>query len=221
MRRLVILRPEPGATATAGRARKLGIEADVMPLFEIQPVEWQIPIGDFDGLLLTSANAVRQAGPQLAKLRDLPVHAIGETTAEAARAAGMRVETTGEGGIDALLAQLPGRLRLLHLTGEHRRGPSAPDHAITSVTVYRAVELPPPPGLRHLSGHVVAVHSPRSAVRLASLVAERSSVAVATISEAAAKALGSGWETVAVAPVPTDDALLALAQRLCEKTAQQ
>jgi uroporphyrinogen-III synthase len=221
MRRLVILRPEPGASATAERARKLGIEADVMPLFAIEPVAWEIPDGEFDGLLLTSANALQQAGPSLERLRDLPVHAVGESTSEAARLAGLRVETIGTAGIDALLAQLPGGLRLLHLTGEHRRRPSAPDQAITSVTVYRSAELPVPPELERLTSKVVAVHSPRSAGRLASLVTDRSIIAIAAISQAAADAAGEGWEAIAVAHAPTDEALLALAQRLCEKAVEQ
>ena len=219
MRRLVILRPEPGASATAGRARKLGIETDVMPLFAIEPVAWRLPEGEFDGLLLTSANAVRQAGPDLERLQDLPVHAVGACTAEAARADGLAVATTGAGGIDALLAQLPPGLRLLHLTGEHRRRPSAPQQSITAVTVYRAVELPDPDFSR-LASAVVAVHSPRAGAVLGRAARlDRSTVAIAAISGAAADAAGDGWAEVAVANSPTDDALLALAQRLCEKAA--
>jgi uroporphyrinogen-III synthase len=64
------------------------------------------------------------------------------------------------------------------------------------------------------------VHSPRAGQRLAELVADRSSVVVAAISPAAAEATGSGWGAVEVADSPNDDALLALAERLCNKPAE-
>ena len=63
------------------------------------------------------------------------------------------------------------------------------------------------------------VHSPRAGERLAHLLTRRADTAIAAISAAAAAAAGSGWEQVAVADQPTDEALLALAARLCNKTA--
>ena len=96
MRRVLVLRPEPGATATLRRARERGLEAEAVPLFEVEPVEWSVPDpSDFDALLLTSANAVRHGGPGLQALRELPVHAVGEATARAAREAGFAVATIG------------------------------------------------------------------------------------------------------------------------------
>ncbi len=43
-------------------------------------------------LMITSANAVRYAGPQLAAIKTLPAYAIGKATAQAARAVGMSVQ---------------------------------------------------------------------------------------------------------------------------------
>ena len=86
MRRLVILRPEPGASATADAARGMGLDPVRMPLFRIEPIAWDAPeASGFDGLLLTSANAVRQAGDKLQALRGLRVYAVGEATGNAAR----------------------------------------------------------------------------------------------------------------------------------------
>src|SRR5690349_3328000 len=97
MPRLLVLRPEPGASATAERAKALGLDPLVVPLFEVEPVEWQAPEpAGFDGLLLTSANAVRQAGVQLERLRGLKAYAVGGATAEAARKAGFDIAATGE-----------------------------------------------------------------------------------------------------------------------------
>src|SRR5688572_19197975 len=110
MRRLVIVRPEPGASATAQRARAIGLDALTMPLFKAEPVEWQVPDpGQFDALLLTSANAVRHAGAGLGRLRDLPVYAVGEATAAAARDAGFAIAASGDGGIERLLGSVPDR----------------------------------------------------------------------------------------------------------------
>src|SRR5687768_9453521 len=85
MRRLAILRPEPGASATVERARELGLDAFAVPLFAIEPLAWELPdSGAFDALLLTSANTVRQAGPSLERLLQLPAYAVGDATAAAA-----------------------------------------------------------------------------------------------------------------------------------------
>ena len=43
MKRLVVLRPEPGASETVERARAIGLDALRMPLFEIEPVLWDAP----------------------------------------------------------------------------------------------------------------------------------------------------------------------------------
>jgi uroporphyrinogen-III synthase len=47
---------------------------------------------------------------------------------------------------------------------------------------------------------------------------ERGSVAVAAISEAAAEAAGTGWQAIEATKEPNDDALLALAARLCNNS---
>ena len=60
-------------------------------------------------------------------------------------------------------------------------------------------------------------HSPRAARRLAELVDDKASVAIAAISREAAVAAGEGWAAVEVAAAPNDDALLALTERLCNK----
>src|SRR4051812_49891863 len=121
MTRLLVLRPQPGADATLGKARALGLDTVAVPLFEIEPVEWQAPqAAGFDGLLLTSANAVRFGGEGLGELRGLKVYAVGEATAEAARAAGFDVAAVGDGGVDRLLGPIEPDLRLLHLCGAGR-----------------------------------------------------------------------------------------------------
>ena len=43
MKRVLVLRPEPGASATVKRARERGLEAIAIPLFEIETVAWDVP----------------------------------------------------------------------------------------------------------------------------------------------------------------------------------
>ena len=220
MRRLVVLRPEPGASATVERAAALGIEAVAMPLFKVEPVAWAVPDArDFDALLVTSANAVRHGGAGLERLLQLPAYAVGEATADAARAAGLAVAATGDGGVEELLDRVPAGLRLLHLCGEHRTMTDT-SRPIAAVAVYRSIELPPPGGLERIEGQAVAVHSPRAGRRLAQLAShatiDRSAIRIAAISDAAKAAAGDGWECCEAAAQPDETALLALAARLCD-----
>lgn len=216
MSKLLLLRPEPGLSASAERARTLGIDVICCPLFQVEQLEWDATSPtDFDALLLTSANAVRHAGPMLSRLANLPVHAVGDATATAARDAGLNVESVGFGNSEDLLAMIPPSLRLLHLTGENHR--QVDDARIDRRIVYRAGVIPSP-GLPPLHGLVVAVHSPRAGARLAELSSQRASTVIAAISDAAAAACGEGWEEVAVAEKPNDESLLALAASLCHKS---
>lgn len=211
--KLLILRPEPGASATATKARALGLEPLVLPLFAVEAVAWAVPdLTRFDALLLTSANAVRYGGNGLRVLARLPVAAVGAATAEAARDAGLNVRWVGERGVTALVEQLPPNLRLLHLAGKDR---VAAGGAVVPVTVYRAAPLTV--ALPRLDRQVIALHSPRAARRLAELVAvsDRREARVAAISATAAAAAGDGWREVAIATSPDDDCLLALAASLC------
>jgi uroporphyrinogen-III synthase len=215
VRPVVVLRPEPGASATAAKAQSLGLEVRTVPLFTVAPVSWKAPDPEaFDGLVATSGNIFRCGGPALDALLDLPVHAVGEATAAAARDAGFRVATTGEHGIDALLSMIDPSLRLLHPCGEERREPVNPRQSIVPLVVYRAVAIADPP-LGTLEGAVALVHSPRAGRRFAGLVSRRESTHIAAISDAAAVACGSGWCSVTTSDVPSDEGLLALAARLC------
>ena len=210
-----MLRPEPGASATLAKAQARGLDAFAVPLFAVEPLDWTAPDpGAFDGLLLTSANAVRHAGPELRTLSTLPVHAVGAATAQAAIAAGLTVATVGAGGVEELLRQLPPELHLLHLCGEHRRIAEAGQGRLTPV--YRSAVIARPGGLLQLEGAVALVHSPRAGQRLAELARRREQIAVAAISAAAAEACGGGWQEIGVAQRPNDDAMLSLAASLCK-----
>ena len=220
MRPLLLLRPEPGLSQSAARAKRLGLEVIACPLFQIEPVAWDPPDPwRYDGLILTSANAIRHGGPGLTKLKALPVHAVGKATAETARRAGFTIASTGKAGAEALLAAIPGSPHLLHLAGADRMGTGQHD-GVDAMTVYRsaAIERPPLPAPQ---GMVVAVHSPRAGRRLAELAADRAATVIAAISPAAAEACGAGWEAVEAAAAPDERTLLALAARLCQASPER
>lgn len=218
MRKLLLLRPEPGLAASAERSRALGLDVILCPLFRVESVGWEAPVSSFDALLFTSANALRHGGAQLAGLRHLPVHAVGPVTAAAARESGFRVATVGDGDVVQLLGRLPASIRLLHLAGEDYR--DADDPRIERRAVYRSAMIADP-HLPPLEGLVAAVHSPRAGRRLAELAGQRNKTAIAAISQAAADACGIGWERVEAADHPNDNSVLALAAELCHTPSPQ
>jgi Uroporphyrinogen-III synthase len=188
-----------------------------VPLFEVEPVSWDPPeAGGFDGLLLTSANAVRNGGERLRELRGLPVYAVGAATAEAAREAGFDIVSKGDAGVDRLLGSIEPELRLLHLAGEDRTVAKDAQQRIESITVYRSTAKAAV-DLGDLADVVAMVHSSRAARRCADLAAPKvkGRVAIAAISPQAAEAVGGGWASVDVAEAASDEALLVLTERLC------
>lgn len=208
-----MLRPEPGNTRTADRFRRAGHVVRQLPLFAVRPLDWQVPDpARYDTLLLTSANAVRQAGAGLAALRHLPVVAVGEATAAAARAAGLSVALTGTGDAGGALtaAARAGLRRPLHLAGRERTVLPGVD----AVAVYASEVLPVAPGTLALFRRPVALlHSARAARRLADLTVmeavDRAGWTLAAFSEVVAAAAGQGWGRVLVAAAPRDGCLLA------------
>ena len=207
-RPLAVLRPEPGNTATAAAIEARGLTAIRLPLFAVAPLAWTPPAADrLDAVLVTSANAMRHGGPGLDAFRHLPVLAVGEASAAAARAAGFTVERVG--GADAAALIAGETRRLLHLAGRERVALAG----VEAVAVYAADALPFDP--RALRGSIVLVHSARAARRLGE-VAQRDGIRIAALSPAVAAAAGDGWDRVAAAACPTDAALLDLAVTLAD-----
>ncbi len=222
-RPVAILRPEPGNAATAGRALSLGLRVIRLPLFEIRALAWApADPAAHDALVLTSANAVRNAGPRLHDYAHLPVFAVGGATATAASAAGLRVIAVGSGGM-AELSETLGKHRIgraLHLAGRDRVMVDALHLSDVRIVYASEAVAVTREDIARLFGCVALLHSPRAAMRFARAVdaggVERHSIAIAAISEAVADAAGSGWESVRAAPEPSDAALLALATALAD-----
>jgi uroporphyrinogen-III synthase len=211
--KLLIVRPQPGADETAARARAMGLQPVVAPLFETRPLGWTPPdSAGFDAVLLTSANGARLGGEGLRRFLDLPCYAVGARTAEAARDAGFTDVRTGpsDGAALAALAGRDGAASLLHLGGR--------DHVAIGGATHIAVYASEPSGAlpAALGAAVVLLHSARAAARFAALAADRGAIVIAAISAEVADAAGVGWKAVRVAAAPRDEALLELAAGLCE-----
>ncbi len=220
---LLVTRADPGGAKTFERARAEGLDARHIPLFAARPVAWEAPqAAGFDAILLTSAQAARLGGPQLAGLASLPVHAVGEATASAARAAGLRVSVTGERDVRTLLDGMasPKTQRLLWLCGRDRTAVDAQGIAITPLPVYAVDATPPPPEWdRSIAAPaIVMAHSARGAARIAELAGDRRKhLTLLAISTAVAAEAGEGWAAKAVSRRPDDAAMLAEAHALCHK----
>tara|TARA_R110002167_G_scaffold281221_1_gene486636 strand:- start:245 stop:961 length:717 start_codon:yes stop_codon:yes gene_type:complete len=225
---VLVLRPEPGATATAAKARATGLDARAFPLFEVRALPWNtLPREDVDALLLGSANALRHGGEALNLYRGLPAYAVGEKTAQAARDTGLDVVETGKGGLQPMLGLLhPGHRRLLRLAGRERIVLEIPEGVtVTTREVYSSEPLPLPAELAAIlaAPALILLHSGEAAAHFAALCdaagIARDRLQLAAIGPRVAARAGTGWHTLKSAPEPSDAALLALAAQMCEETA--
>lgn len=213
--RVVVLRPEPGNSATCARLTAAGWDAISLPLFAITALDWTPPPADaFDALILTSTNTLRHAGPAIARYLALPVYAVGAATAAAAEAAGFTVALTGTDDAAGLVAAMATAKvqRALHLGGLETRVVVAPPVA-ASVAVYASQAWVVDRGrvAEAIAGASVLVHSPGAGARLAELAppSARFASRLIAISAAAAVAAGEGWGALAVASMPNEAAMLA------------
>lgn len=222
---ILILRPEPGAIETQRRAATLGLSATVTPLFRIEPVHWRAPAAwQHDAIVFTSANAPRQAGPQVEAYLHLPAFAVGEESARAAGEAGFADVRTGPADANALAAMLAeeGVERPLHLCGRDHVPLDHPGAERRIVYAAEPVEALPDEAVEALGeGAVALLHSARAGALFAKLVGQAglvpSALRLAAISKATALAAGPGWEEVGIAAAPRDHALLERAFELCHK----
>ncbi len=226
MMRCITIRPEPGASASVRAGAEVGLKVDPCPLSRTVALPWSGPDPDsVDALLVGSSNAIRHAGEGLQAYLDKPVFAVGETTANAARAGGLRVEMAGHGGLQGLLDDIESRpLRLLRLAGERNVPLDLPEGiSVETCVLYKAEDLPMPETLVSVlaKGAVVLLHSAGSAEHFRA-ECERHGIDISLIRLAAlgpriAEAAGEGWREVRSASQPQDAMLMALAAEMCHE----
>ena len=221
MTRIVAIRPGPGLSATLDAGRELGLEIHGSPMFEIRALAWHGPDpASIDALLIGSANAIRHGGAQLALYLDKPVHAVGKTTAAAARSAGFEVAAVGEGGLQAVLDTVAAPARLLRVAGAEHVPLTAPKGVeIETVIAYESAALPLDPALVDAERTIVLLHSAAAAQHFAQecnrLGIDRSALEIAALGPRIASSAGKDWAAIHIASRPDDAELLALVRSLC------
>ena len=232
--RVLVTRPEPGASETARRLEVLGFAPVVLPLSQTRalPVDVAVIPENVDAVAVTSANALRHA-PQnvLAMLAKTRCHAVGGKTASAARQAGFSQVIEGPGdaaGLAALLAEdrtgaktivyLCGRVRL---AGFEARLTEA-GVAVVAIETYDTVEADAASGLNLTSQpsgsfDIALLHSTLGAQALLKIVRrpEAIDLFVDTIFLCLSVRIASvlaeaGCTKIRVAAEPTEQALLFL-----------
>ena len=195
----------------------------VSPVIEIRPVPAEVDTGPYELLLFASQNAVQALnGTDLQGRKAL---AVGETTARAAREAGLDAREAG--GDSAALVELTVALapkgRILFVRGRHSRGDvvnklSARGFSVDSVVVYDQIEKPLSKEARKLlqgNGRVIIpLFSPRSSALMGGQVRDAEASApfvLVALSDAVAQAW-DGPEPLAthVACHPDADAMAKL-----------
>ncbi len=158
--RALVTRPEEDAADTAARLEAMGIEPVVAPVTRIERVA-RGPL-DLDGaqaLLVTSRNGVRALADATA-VRDIPLLAVGESTAALAREAGFRSVASADGASEDLVRLSvsmldPASGRLVHAAGEAAgnalcQALAAQGFAAKPEALYRAIPVALPEHVREL-----------------------------------------------------------------------
>jgi uroporphyrinogen-III synthase len=226
--RVVVTRPQADSERTAAALEALGHEVLVAPLMRVEPVAADLA-GTWSAIVITSANAL-QAIPAIADgVKTLPVFAVGDRSAEAARRAGFSQVSSANGDINDLVRLVATRgagakAPLLYLAGEDRSGDLVAQLAAHGIdaemkVVYRVVAEVFPPVLAAAleSGDVDAVlHFSRRSAELFVEGARSSGVAGPAedvrhlcLSSQVAEPL-AGASRIAVAARPEEAALIAL-----------
>lgn len=229
-------RPLADAKRDVASLQRRKVAAMAMPVMALVPYahfDMPDPAG-ISALIFTSRNAVScfTALPLEATWLDKPVFVVGAATGIAARQAGFKDVTVGQGGgaglIPEILAAKPDRgLAILWPSAQHKSfdmqaALAAHDISVIDMPVYdmKAVGIVDPAVARHLdNGGMLAVilMSARSAILFAELLKagnlwqHRHRISIIAGSKAIADAAGTGWAHVWISKRPARSRILAIA----------
>lgn len=234
MMRVLVTRPERDARREAETLLSRGHEPVLAPLLEIEfLLDVDLDLEGAQAVILTSRNALRALSmhPDKDRALGLPVFAVGEATARAAKNFGFKEVTIGPGTAAGLLPLIrrevhPEKGALVHLSAEVVAFDLKPlldeeGFEYRRSVLYRSKPMQAfPDSVAHdlalgaISG--VILLSPRTAKTFAALV-ERQGVATKTkrpvcycLSEAVAEAVAPLGYAVRVPPLPREEDVLAL-----------
>jgi uroporphyrinogen-III synthase len=177
IRRVWITRAQPGAARTAARLTALGFTPVVAPLLTIRPLPDALnaapDLATVAALAFTSPNGVAAFAALTPDLRDRPVFAVGDATAEAARDAGFTDARSAFGDIHALARLIAASPIDGLIFAPGAREPAGdlpallPNHQVQRLPVYAAEETDAAPPADF---DAVLLHSPRAARALAAIL---------------------------------------------------
>ncbi len=154
---ILVTRPHPDDEFTAASLRARGFEVLLAPMLRFEPVAFDDEDLRYGAVIVTSANALRGIENQLKgnKLLKLPLFAVGEHTAAAARSAGFETVISAKGDAaslrDLVLASIKSKVLkkaspLLYLAGADLARDLAGElgergFTVVTQTTYRMVPL--------------------------------------------------------------------------------
>lgn len=229
MTRLLLTRPEEDSIGLRDALTDMGVDSVIAPLMQIANIPGpDIDTATLQGFLVTSANGVRALAARTNN-RDLPVYAVGDATARAARDIGFGSVTSASGDVDDLAILVihacdPGDGAFYHAVGTVTAGDlsgrlTAARFEMVREKIYEAKtvdQLPANAAMALASGSIdgVVIYSPRTAqtfverVAAAGLIMILAEVQLFALSENVRDAAGNAWDETIVAEMPTQESLL-------------
>src|SRR3954454_10247661 len=155
---VLVTRPEPDNETTAAALRAKGLAVLLAPMLRFEPVAFHDDAdARYGAVIVSSANALRAIEADLAgsRLLALPLFAVGERSAEAARGAGFGDVTAAHGDATALRDLIVANARaktlkkastLLYLAGADLAGDVAGElgergFSVVTQTTYRMIPV--------------------------------------------------------------------------------
>jgi uroporphyrinogen-III synthase len=232
--RVLVIRPLPDGERTAAALRAIGYDVLVAPLTQVKPIAADLA-GDWSAVIISSANAVRALDTrQLTSVSKMPLFAVGQRSADAAREAGFKDVRSANGDAHDLVhlvatSHFDKAAMCLYLAGEDRAADVEGELAkraikVRTLVVYKNVTQTYPPelitALRNQKIDAVLHFSRRSAENYVkgAKTAELEQMALAPkhicLSAQVAEPLrAEGVGQISVAAEPNEAALLAILPR--------
>ena len=228
--RLLLTRPQDDAQKLAEILHSFGCETIIEPMLTIRFLpDVPVDLSGAQAVLITSANGARALAAAQPR-RAIPVYAVGNASAEAARALGFAPVVAAGGDVAALARLVAGRLKpadgvLVHpraraVAGDLAGGLAAHGFTVRPLVLYEAlratqISVAARAAIAHGEVDGAVFFSPRTAqtfVRLAEAAALSLDRLVAwCLSPAVAGGLGGAtWRRIEIAARPTQDSLLTL-----------
>lgn len=229
--RVLVTRPAPDAASFAAALRLRGMTPILSPVMRLDFNRPPPPLDGVSAIAFTSANGVRAMAPLAERASRMPVFAVGEMTAVAARQAGYSAVERANGDVTSLIELIVARHdragAVLHPVGRDMAGDLADALGARGIKARKAILYEAKP-IAALSAEArmalregplvwVTLFSPRSArlfldqVSCAGLTSALKMASAACLSQSVAAAAGAAtWGALRVAPDQTANGLISV-----------